>query len=142
MKILVYSICGLLALCSLILLAITYIFQPGWDGVVASLRLEDGSEYMVTQQCNWDLDPYTVSFYMKLSGGKWGWCYIDHEADPWRNISMRYDRAADSVLIEEAGVLRGVLDRKGRSFEVPRLARGGVPAPQEIVDPPFPFPGK
>jgi hypothetical protein len=29
------------------------VVQPGGSGVLASLRLADGSEYMVTQRCNW-----------------------------------------------------------------------------------------
>ena len=48
------------------------IIQPGSSGVVASLRLADGSEYMVTQRCNWSPEPYTVAFYMRSRGGKVG----------------------------------------------------------------------
>ncbi|WP_265593167.1 hypothetical protein [Verrucomicrobium sp. BvORR034] len=59
--------------------------------MVASLRLPDGSEYMVVQKCNWSLEPYTVGFYMRSPDGPWGWCYIDHQATRWRNVVMTHD---------------------------------------------------
>jgi hypothetical protein len=70
--------------------------QPGSSGVVASLRLPDGSEYMVTQRCNWSPEPYTVAFYMRSPGAKWGWCYIDHQENRWRDVAMTYDAASDN----------------------------------------------
>ncbi len=44
------------------------IVQPGGRGVLASLRLPDGSEYMVAQRCNWSAEPYTVAFSMRSWG--------------------------------------------------------------------------
>src|SRR5215218_8871311 len=73
------------------------IVQPGGSGVLASLRLPDGSEYMVTQRCNWSAEPYTVAFYMRSNNGPWGWCYIDHQANRWRKVAMTYDEALDTI---------------------------------------------
>jgi hypothetical protein len=92
------------------------VVQPGPSGVVASLRLPDGSEYMVTQRCNWSPEPYTVDFYMRSAGGPWGWCYIDHEAYRWRDVTMTYDKPSDKISITERGKLRAVLDRKQNTF--------------------------
>ena len=49
----------------LVVAAFVVVIQPGSSGVVASLRLADGSEFMVTQRCNWSPEPYTVEFYMR-----------------------------------------------------------------------------
>src|SRR4051812_40289165 len=75
------------------------VFQPGGSGVLASLRLPDGSEYMVTQRCNWSAEPYTVAFYMRPAGGPWGWCYLDHQANRWWGVAMTYDSASDVVTV-------------------------------------------
>ena len=79
------------------------IIQPGGSGVVASLQLPDGSKYMVTQRCNWSLEPYTVSFYMRSQNGQWGWCYIDHQATRWRNVQLIYDSNRDVIDVTEDG---------------------------------------
>jgi hypothetical protein len=79
------------------------VVQPGTSGVAASLRLPDGSEYMVTQRCNWSAEPYTVEFFMRSPGSPWGWCYIDHEANRWRAVAMTYDSASDTDRCHRAG---------------------------------------
>jgi len=150
-----------------ILLAIpgAFIFlrgQPERDGVVASLRLPDGAEYMVAQYRNntetpysldyfrfpgpmrklrWTPEPYYVSFYMRSPGGSWGWCYIDHRARHWRNASMTYDPSTDVITIAEGGRWRAALDRKRSALSI----GDGKPirelaAPQEPWQPMFPFP--
>src|SRR5436190_22497598 len=96
----------------LVVIAFVAVIQPGSSGVVASLRLADGSEYMVTQRCNWSPEPYTVAFYMRLPGGKWGWCYIDHQANRWRSVAMTYDTNTDVVTVTERGTWQAALDRK------------------------------
>lgn len=114
---------------------------PGSSGVVASLRLADGSEYMVTQRCNWSLEPYTVAFYMRSPGGKWGWCYIDHQATRWRHVAMRYDMNSDVVTVTERGTWQAALDRKHGTFEIgDGNPKRELPAPQEYHEPEFPFP--
>ena len=128
----------------LVLLAVAAFFvviQPGGSGVVASLRLADGSEYMVTQRCNLSLEPYTVAFYMRSPGGKWGWCYIDHQANRWRNVAMTYDTNADVVTVTKHGTWQAALDRKRGTFAIGdgKPARD-VPAPQENSDPEYSFP--
>jgi hypothetical protein len=44
------------------------ILQPGGSGVLASLRLADGSEYMVTQVCNWSPEPYKHCLWLWQPG--------------------------------------------------------------------------
>lgn len=117
------------------------IVQPGSSGVLASLRLPDGAEYMVTQRCNWGPEPYTVAFYMRSAGGAWGWCYIDHEANRWRDVSMSYDPAADIITVRERGRWKASLDRKRSTFSI----GDGKPsrelaAPQDYRQPEFAFP--
>src|SRR5258705_12353725 len=94
------------------------IVQPGTSGVAASLQLPDGSQYMVTQRCNWSVEPYTVAFYMRSPGGKWGWCYIDHQADRWRDVAMTYDPASNVVTVTARGTWKSALDRKRSTFAI------------------------
>jgi hypothetical protein len=115
--------------------------QPGGSGVLASLRLPDGSEYMVTQKWNSIGEPYSVAFYMRSKDGPWGWCYIDHEAIRWANVSMSYDPASDVITVTKRGIWQAALDRKGNSFAIgDGQPRRTVPAPQEQWPPPYPFP--
>jgi hypothetical protein len=117
------------------------IVQPGSSGVVASLRLPDGSEYMVTQRCNWSAEPYTVAFYMRSPGGKWGWCYIDHEANRWRDVALTYDPTTDVVTVTKRGVWQAALDRKRSTFVLADVRpKCELDAPQENREPDFPFP--
>lgn len=117
------------------------IIQPGTSGVVASLRLADGSEYMVTQSCNWSVEPYTVSFYMRPSGGKWGWCYIDHQANRWRDVAMKYDTIADVITVTERGAWQAALDRNRGTFAIgDGKADRKLAAPQSYDEPEFQFP--
>jgi hypothetical protein len=117
------------------------VVQPGSSGVVTSLRLTDGSEYMVTQRCNWGPEPYTVGFYMRSPGGKWGWCYIDHEANRWRDVAMTYDATSDVVTVTKRGVWQAALDRKRSTFALGNGKPGReLAAPQEYREPEFPFP--
>lgn len=138
MKTIAIAVSVLLFIAGALVIAIV---QPGRSGVVASLRLPDGSEYMVTQRCNWSPEPYTVSFYMRSPGGKWGWCYIDHQANRWRRVSMAYDTTSDVVTVTERGTWRAALNRKRSTFAIGdgRPWRELV-APQEDRDPEFPFP--
>jgi hypothetical protein len=117
------------------------VVQPGPSGVVASLRLADGSEYMVTQRCNWSAEPYTVEFFMRSPGGRWGWCYIDHQADRWQRVAMTYDAKADAIVVTQRGVRRAVLDRtKGTFWSDNGRAPRNMPAPQAFSEPAFAFP--
>ncbi len=109
--------------------------------MVASLRLKDGSEYMVTQTCNWSVEPYTVSFYMRSKDGPWGWCYIDHQASRWRNVKMTYDGPTDTITISNGGTREATLDREASQFWLRRYGPGTArPAPQQASNPPYPFP--
>jgi hypothetical protein len=115
--------------------------QPGSSGVVASLRLPDGSEYMVTQRCNWSLEPYTVAFYMRAPGGKWGWCYIDHQANRWRDVAMKYNATSDVVTVTKRGIWAAALDRKRSTFAIgDGKPKRELAAPQDYFEPEFPFP--
>ncbi|HET6407471.1 MAG TPA: hypothetical protein VFG14_06285 [Chthoniobacteraceae bacterium] len=116
--------------------------QPGGSGVLASMRLSDGSEYMVTQQCNWSPgEPYTVAFYMRTANGPWGWCYIDHEADRWNHVAMAYDATVDTITVTERGIWQAALDRKRNVFAIgDGRPKGDVEAPQRRpVQPDFAF---
>lgn len=130
---------GCLAL--LVVTAVIVVLQPGGSGVVASLRLADGSEYMVTQRCNWSGEPYTVAFYMRSPGGKWGWCYIDHQADRWRDVAMTYDTTTEVVTVTERGGWQAALDRKHGTFAIGEgKPSRELDAPQSYREPEFPFP--
>jgi hypothetical protein len=82
-----------------------------------------------------------VAFYLRAPGGPWGWCYIDHEANRWRNVAMRYDEASDAILVTERGRLRARLDRKRGNFWIDNGSiRRDLAAPQSIREPEFAFP--
>ena len=114
------------------------IVQPGGDGVLGATKTPDGSEYVVEQKCNWSVEPYTVSFYMRSPNGKWGWCYIDHEAKRWKDVEVYLDEAANEIVVTEQGTRRATLDRTSNKF---RMDNGsihhGVIAPQEERAPTF-----
>ena len=118
------------------------VVQPGTSGVVASLRLPDGSEYMVTQRCNFSPEPYTVEFFMRSAGGRWGWCYIDHEANRWWNVTMTYDDASDTVVVTEGvGTRRAALNRARSTFWIDNGSMSReLTAPLDFRDPDFAFP--
>ena len=99
-------------------LAILYvaIVQPGGDGVLGSVKTQDGSEYVVEQRCNWGPEPYTVSFYMRSPDGEWGSCYIDHEAQRWRDVEVTFDSAANQIVVTEKGIRPASLDRTNNTF--------------------------
>ncbi len=136
-----FSVLALLTIVAIPALYFIHI-KPGGDGVLASVHLPDGSDHMVTQRCNWvPGEPYNVAFYMKEAGGRWGWCYIDHQADRWRKVTMDYDDKTDKVIVRERGKTRAVLDRKREMFWINTFDDGGreVPAPQEYRDPEIPL---
>ena len=118
------------------------IIQPGPSGVVASLRLADGSDYVITQTCNWSPEPYTVEFFMRPAGGSWGWCYVDHEANRWRDVEMTHDVATDTIVVTERGVRRAALNRPRSTFWLDNdSTRRELPAPQQVSrEPRYPFP--
>ncbi len=94
------------------------IVQPGGSGSLASIELPDGSAYRVGQRCNWSVEPYTVSFNMRSSNGEWGWCYIDHQANRWRDVTLSYDATADVVTVLEQGNWKAALNRKRGTFAI------------------------
>lgn len=109
----------LLLLIALMAIPLSYLLYhggPGGSGTLARMELPDGSEYKVTQHFNWSMEPYTVSFWMRSKGGKWGWCYIDHEATRWRDVAMTYDTSADLIMVTGSGTSRARLDRKRKAF--------------------------
>ncbi|WP_038168168.1 hypothetical protein [Verrucomicrobium sp. BvORR106] len=133
---LLFGVLATLALATLLI-----VLQPGGSGVAASMRLPDGSEYMVTQRCNWSAEPYTVAFYMRSAGGPWGWCYIDHQATRWRNVVMTYDPTSDVITVTERGVWQAELDRKHNSFSIgDGSPKRSLAAPQEHRTPEYAFP--
>ncbi len=108
-----------------------YSSGPGFGGTLASLKLADGSEYNVSQQWNSLSEPYQISFYMKPPGGTWGWCYIDHESDRWRNTKLEFDEKKNEVRVTEEGKLMATLDRSKKEFVLHRYTEPrSVPAPQ------------
>ena len=113
-------------------LAFLAIVQPGGDGVLGTVRTPDGSEYVVEQTCNWSIEAYTVSFYMRSPDGQWGWCYVDHEASRWKDVEVTYDAASDHIVISERGIQRATLDRRTKVFRIDNGSiRRDVSAPQE-----------
>ena len=117
------------------------IVQPGGSGVVASLRLGDGSEYMVIQRCNWSFEPYTVSFYMRSNGEPWGWCYIDHQAGRWHDAALSYDPTTKIITVTKGGVWQAALDRQRGMFSIgDGKPKRELAAPQDVHQPEFAFP--
>ena len=101
------------ALLAVLIALFLYYGGPGGNGTLASLHMEDGSEYKITQTYNWSVgEPYTVDFFMRSATGPWGWCYIDHESHRWRNVAMFHDRKANSIVVTEQGIKKVVLNRE------------------------------
>jgi len=114
------------------------IVEPGGSGVLGRVTTPDGSEYAVEQKCNWSPEPYTVGFYMRSPGGSWGWCYVDHEAQRWRDVEVTYDGVSDEIVVTEQGVRRAVLSRRTGTFWIDTGSiRGDVKAPQGERAPEF-----
>jgi hypothetical protein len=90
---------------------------PGGSGMLASLRLPDGSEYVVAQQFHHVAEPYSVGFYARSSSSEpWSWRSIDHEAWRWRSVTLSHDAVTNRVLVTERGTRRAVLDRSRNTF--------------------------
>ena len=110
---------ALLFIVALLAVPITYFLyhcSPGGSGVLASLELQDGKKYKISQQFNWSTEPYTVRFFMDEGSGKWSGHYVDHEACRWRNVVMTYDAAGDRVIVTQQGVPRVIVDRKRDTY--------------------------
>lgn len=124
------------------------VIQPGPSGEVASIRLPDGSEFVITQHCNWSAEPYTVALWSREPGRGWGWNYVDHESSRWWSTRAVYDEKARTVSFIERGTervrvdlnTRGVLLKldglDGRSTLRPHA---GLPQATNR-EPPFAFP--
>ena len=108
---------------------------PGGSGILDQLELSDGSEYLLTQRWNGFVEPYTVSFYFKLGGGQWGWCYIEHEDTRWFHAELLHDADTNSVKIYRDGALRAelFLDRQVFAlYGANTQQRREVDAPQDL----------
>lgn len=92
------------------------VVQPGGSGDLARVRLPDGSEYKISQHCNWSPEPYRVTFFIRSAEGVWNGLYVDHQAMRWRNVSMVWDQPSDCVVVTERGTRRAVLDRRRGTF--------------------------
>jgi hypothetical protein len=140
-KFILISIFCLGGLAGVVVAAFLAMVQPGGSGVLASMRLADGSEYMVTQTCNWSAEPYTVAFYLRSGAEEpWGWCYIDHEAGRWREVKMSHEASTDTLMVTERGVLRATLERRTGRFWINAGITRDVIAPQSQSPPPYPMP--
>lgn len=115
---------------------------PGGDGVLATVKLADGTECALTQEWNgWGswAEPYTVSFWVRQRPeDPWGWCYLDHEATRWRDASLRQDGDRSDVLVFRGDELRGALSLERGTFR-PVDRPDGEWAPDAGHEPPFPI---
>ena len=85
--------------------------------MLASLRLPDGTEYVVAQRFHNIAEPYSVGFYARSSSNEpWSWRYIDHEAYRWRDVVISHDVVSNRVLVTERGTRRAILDRGNHTF--------------------------
>ena len=109
---------------------------PGGNGVLSRLSLPDGSEYLLTQEWNDWVEPYTVEFWYRPNGGEWGWCYVDHQTLRWRNGSLRYDDKKQSVQVLRGGTLEAELFIKRKFFALYGHLDRELDAPQELRSPP------
>lgn len=110
---------------------------PGGSGVLSRLSLQDESEYLLTQEWNGWVEPYTVAFWFRQRGGEWGWCYVDHEASRWRNASLWHDVERQSIQVLREGVLEAELFLERSAFALRGALDRELEAPQEVRDPPF-----
>lgn len=118
--------------------AFLYYFGPGGDGVIAHLKLGDGSEFKVIQRYNrWFGEPYSVDFYVKLPGAPWGWCYIEHEDTRWRNALLRQNSQNHSIEVYRGQTLRAAYFTDRKTFALYAEWQRELPAPQELRDPPW-----
>lgn len=113
---------------------------PGGSEILDQVKLPDGSEYKISQSYNgWTTgEPYTVSFYSKDPGQDWNWHYVDHEADRWRDVSITYDAASDTIIVTQRGTRRLVLDRGQRVYSIENGRDPTIVRPLELVADPRP----
>ncbi len=113
---------------------------PGGNGVLARIEGSDGSTYLVTQEWNDWAEPYTVSFFVRKSGGRWGWCYVRHQSERWRSANLKFDDATNCVRLYEGDQLCAEYLKASREFSLfdgdgQRIRT--LAAPQEWEDPKF-----
>ena len=124
------------ALLVLLCAAVPYYIGPGGDGVIGHLKLPDGSEFKVVQRYNDSFEPYTVDFYVRTPGSRWGWCYIEHEDTRWTRARLRYNARNRSVEVRRGLSLRAAyfIDRK--TFALYGGWNRELAAPQTYREPP------
>jgi len=103
---------------------------------VARLSLDDGSEYLVTQHLNDMPGFYAVDFWYRTNGGRWGWCYIDHEDTPWFRGQLKHNQKSNSVQVFRGDELRAELFADAKTFALYAEYQRELPAPQDSCDPP------
>lgn len=119
--------------------SVFYALGPGGDGMIGQMTLADGTEVRVEQTYSEDfLDPYRIGFYFRPPGGKWGWCYIDHEATRWPGARLVVDEARKSVKVYRGQTLRAeYFPERGRFALHADYQRREVAAPQEMREPSY-----
>jgi hypothetical protein len=111
---------------------------PGGDGVLARFEAPNGESFLVSQKWNNWTEPYTVSLFARTPGGRWGWCYIDHQSQRLQDASITLNAEGNAITICSDGKPLGRYDMAGSTFSLldteGRIART-VAAPQEWRDP-------
>ena len=114
---------------------------PGGDGVLARFDGKDGRSYLLCQKWNDWSEPYSVSFYLKVPDGRWGWCYVDHQSVRLRNVAITASDDEAAITVYSNGKPIAKYDNTESRFSLiddeGRITRSSS-APQEWRTPPGP----
>ncbi len=82
-------------------LRVTYAFLPGKNVVLDRVTTTEGVELALTHRSNGSLgEPYTISFYYRKPGERWGWFYYEHEDTRWWDgqIELNEDESLATIM--------------------------------------------
>jgi len=100
-----------------------FLFIPGGDAILARVTTPDGVELCLTQKSNYSLEPYTINFYYKRPGGKWGGFYYDHEDTRWIKGTIELNEQGTFVSIKRGSKEVATFDLETDSFTIKRWKR-------------------
>lgn len=95
---------------------------PGQSGLLASGATPDGREYCVVQTFKGWIEPYQVSFYVRDESGLWHKKYLEHEANSWKPVDVRF--ADGKAQVFSKGVLAREVDLPTETVELESILPG------------------
>ena len=97
---------------------IAYWNVPGKNVIIARAVSPDGVELCVTHISNYQIvEPYTIGYYIKRPGKRWGWITGSHEDGRWFSGSITFDDEGTFAHIKRDGLLKATFDLRTDTWQ-------------------------